>query len=188
MPINSSIALWRCFSWFELWFYKGEFSFSSFLFIFMIFLGLCLSYILWDLDYYVYVYLWFWFVMRNLYSSIYMVMYMFIIVHLISFFFLYMIKVSPHSTSERLIPRWFVGTSKGGTAGLGDLMLLHTQRQGSNPRQLVKGEWVLATQPHTLGYHPILLWLCFQSVFYFYVIIIWFIPDCAFKVFLILMS
>ena len=67
------------------------------------------------------------------------------------YFFLYMIKVSPHSTSERLIPRWFVGNSKGGTAGLRDLMLLHTQRQGSNLRQLVKGEWVLATQPHTPG-------------------------------------
>ena len=64
---------------------------------------------------------------------------------------LHMINVSLHSTSERLIPRWFVGTSKGGTAGLGDLMLLHTQRQGSNPRQLVKGEWVLTTQPHTPG-------------------------------------
>ena len=64
-------------------------------------------------------------------------------------FFLSTIKVSYHSTSERLIFRWFVGTSKGGTADLGDLMLLHTQRQGSKHRQLVKGEWVSVTQPHT---------------------------------------
>ena len=65
--------------------------------------------------------------------------------------FLSMIKVSLHSTSERLILRWFVCTSKGGTAGLRDLILLHTQRQGSNPRQLVRGEWVFVTQPHTPG-------------------------------------
>ena len=86
-----------------------------------------------------------------------------------------MIKVSPHSTSERLIPRWFVGTSKGGTAGLRDLMFLHTQRQRSNPRQLVKGEWVLVTQPH--AFFPILLItffifmnvysVCFSALFYF---------------------
>ena len=41
-----------------------------------------------------------------------------------------------------------VGTSKGGTASLWDLMLLYTQRQGPNPRQLIKGEWVLANQPY----------------------------------------
>ena len=42
-------------------------------------------------------------------------------------------------------PRWFVGTSMGRTAGLWNLMFLHTQRQWSNFKQLVKGEWVLIT-------------------------------------------
>ena len=42
--------------------------------------------------------------------------------------------------SERLIFCWFVGTSKGETAGMRDLILLYTQCQWSNPRQLVKGE------------------------------------------------
>ena len=75
----------------------------------------------------------------------------YLFLYFLHLFFLSMIKVSPHSTSERLIPHWFVGISKGEIAGLWDLMFLHTQHQGSNPRQLVKGEWVLITQPHTPG-------------------------------------
>ena len=41
------------------------------------------------------------------------------------YFFLLKIKLS-HSTSERLIIRCFIGTLKGETTDLGDLMFLHT--------------------------------------------------------------